>query len=97
MSTVKYIEEMKLHFRIFKKESRRIPMGETGEYNAWGYRKPGQSMEGYGTKISSDWMCEINKRNYRVYITQISNCGSLWITFKGQKYFFHDYDFHDAK
>ena len=48
----------------------------------------GQSVEGYGRKISTDRMVKINSRFYRVYATCFSNVASYWIMKKGQKLFF---------
>lgn len=49
----------------------------------------GQGADGYGTKIQSDYMVQMpdSKRWYRVYITQVSNAGSLWFVAGGIKYF----------
>jgi len=47
-------------------------------------RAPGQNAEGYGRKITSDMILKFkgDTREYRVYITQFSNCGTCWITYQ---------------
>jgi len=56
---------------------------------------PGQGVDGYGRKITSDWLVRFNgeKKTYRVYITQISNAGSAWIIRDRQKYHLRDMDY----
>lgn len=51
------------------------------------YRR-GQGVDGYGVKIQSDYKIQLPHSNrwYRVYITQVSNAGSLWVESKGVKY-----------
>lgn len=48
----------------------------------------GQGADGYGVKIQSDHMIRLphSRRWYRVYATQISNAGSLWVEAKGVRY-----------
>jgi len=50
---------------------------------------PGQGMNGYGSKISTDYMIRFKddkyKRLYRVYCCVFSNNGSLYIIKKGEK------------
>jgi hypothetical protein len=46
---------------------------------------------GYGAKIASHRMVRLpNGRKYRVYVTQISNAGSAWITLGGKKLYLRD-------
>lgn len=65
---------------------------------SWGYVWPGQSISGYGKKITTAYMVrpEGAKRFYRVYHTIYSNCGSMWITVKGQRYYLRDTSFDMA-
>jgi hypothetical protein len=42
-----------------------------------------QTATGYGKKITTPYKVPIGKRKYRVYLTQHSNAGTLWITYKG--------------
>ena len=50
----------------------------------WGNRYRGQSQSGYGQKITTDYMVEINSTLYRVYATCWSNAASHWIRCKGE-------------
>jgi len=56
---------------------------------------PGQSKDGYGRKIASDWVVRFahEKKEYRVYITQISNSGSVWIIKNRLKYHLREIDY----
>lgn len=48
---------------------------------------PGQSQDGYGSKIITDRMVKFHgeKRQYRVYATCFSNVASNWIVKNGKK------------
>jgi len=46
---------------------------------------PGQSEDGYGSKITTDTMVRLDNRLYRVYATCYSNVASHWIIKGGQK------------
>ena len=50
---------------------------------------PGQSATGYGGKIATDMVVRIpaDMKVRRVYCTIWSNCGSYWVTVKGEKLF----------
>ena len=56
---------------------------------------PGQGQDGYGRKISSDYMAFFNNRWHRVYCCCISNSGSLYVPIKGKWHFIRDYDVPD--
>lgn len=56
---------------------------------------PGQDQDGYGRKISTDYMVQHLGRQYRVYCTQISNAGSCWITIRGRRLHIGDFDIPD--
>lgn len=45
-----------------------------------------QTASGYGSKLTTRYMLPIGKRLYRVYCTQYSNAGTLWIKYKGVKF-----------
>jgi hypothetical protein len=62
--------------------------------------KPGmlhQPATGYGRKLATDYVIRLDGKGpwRRVYCTQISNAGSLWITFEKGKLFLHDWDLKD--
>lgn len=59
-----------------------------------GWRR-GQNSDGYGTKISTDWILifEEDNRRRRVYATCYSNVASYWIIYKGNKLYLHEYEF----
>lgn len=44
-----------------------------------------QTASGYGRKLTTSNCVYLRGRKHRVYVTQISNAGSTWITFEGQK------------
>lgn len=66
---------------------------------AWGYFWPGQSMAGYGKKITTEYMIKPEgvKRFYRVYATCYGNCSSLWVASGGHRYCLHDTAFDMAR
>ena len=53
---------------------------------------PGQQADGYGRKISTDWMvrCDDGMRLFRVYCICFSNSGSLYIKRGGDAYYLRD-------
>jgi hypothetical protein len=53
---------------------------------------PGQSEDGYGSKIVTDHQVLIDNVWYRVYATCYSNVASHWVIVRGRKLFLHDYD-----
>ena len=62
--------------------------------NAWGSFYPGQGMDGYGAKITTDKLLyfpyadnngKYDRRKYRVYATCFSNVASHWIIKNGKK------------
>jgi len=63
----------------------------------WGILQhaPGQGADGYGKKITTDYMVRIGKMAYRVYATCFSNCASHWIVVKGKTYHVGDFDIPD--
>jgi hypothetical protein len=72
-NTMIYAE--RLHFPVKARET------------AWGRFLPGQSLTGYGSKITTDYKVEYEGRLYRVYATCFSNAASHWILVKGEKIF----------
>ncbi len=66
---------------------------------AWGTWYPGQSLEGYGAKIVTDYMVKVpalSNRPLRVYATCFSNCASHWVLVKGEKYHLSDFDIPES-
>ena len=53
---------------------------------------PGQGADGYGRKITTDYVAQINGRTYRVYAICFSNAASHYVTYKGEKLFLKDSD-----
>jgi hypothetical protein len=47
---------------------------------------PGQNEEGYGSKITTDKVLELEGRTYRIYATCFGNAPSLFIMKNGRKY-----------
>ncbi len=73
-------------------EVKEVPVPRRGEF---GYL-PGQDADGYGKKISTDYMIRFRdggKKWYRVYITQYSNAGTAWIEREGKQYVVRDGEF----
>jgi hypothetical protein len=58
-----------------------------GRETAWGRFLPGQGLDGYGSKITTDYKIDHNGRTYRVYATCYSNAASHWILYEGAKIF----------
>lgn len=56
---------------------------------------PGQGPDGYGRKISTDYMAIVNNKKMRVYCCCISNSGSLYVEIKGEWYFVREGDISD--
>lgn len=88
MSSVKYIEGPISLTRSTPKGVRRT---------AWGTYYPGQNMEGYGSKITTDYILTYKGRKYRVYATCFSNAASYWVTVKGEKTHLPPFDQSDIK
>ena len=44
-----------------------------------------QTALGYGGKLTTRWMIHFEGRLRRVYVTQFSNAGSAWFTYKGEQ------------
>jgi hypothetical protein len=65
--------------------------------NAWGVRYPGQGADGYGKKITTRYIVRIGNRWYRVYCTQISNAGSMWINYRDGRRYLMDAEFSKVK
>jgi hypothetical protein len=57
---------------------------------------PGQSADGYGSKIQSDYMVTVLGRKYRVYIRQYSNVGSAYVRMATGDYYVRDRDIPDT-
>ena len=74
---------------IYKPVPRRGP--------SWMPILPGQGADGYGSKITTDWVVVFNgdtrKIKHRVYATCYSNAASHWIMVEKQKYHLMDGDF----
>lgn len=53
----------------------------------WGLYLPGQNVDGYGSKITTDLMLQFTgeKKRYRIYATCFANAASHWIIWKGEK------------
>lgn len=77
-STIRYAEDVVGGFKLFRREVSR--------HGGILQLAPGQSQEGYGSKISTDYVLQFygEARKYRVYCTCYSNSGSLWITHEGR-------------
>lgn len=45
----------------------------------------GRNVDGYGSKIPTDSWVKVENRWRRVYVTIWSNCGTPWITIKGER------------
>ena len=77
LSDIKYAAGYKMVSEPVEKKS----MG------GWGERAPGQNEEGYGSKITTDWVVMFpgSSRKYRVYATCWSNAASHWILKDRQK------------
>jgi len=58
-----------------------------GKVTAWGRFLPGQGMDGYGSKITTDHQIEHGGKKYRVFATCFSNVASNWVLIKGEKFF----------
>jgi len=56
---------------------------------------PGQGKDGYGSKITTDYECRVGNKWHRVYLIQISNAGSHYVTVGGQRYYVRDSDIPD--
>lgn len=57
---------------------------------------PGQNEDGYGSKISTDYLVQLNKRQYRVYAVCFSNVASHYIIKGGKKLYLRDGEFEEA-
>ncbi len=53
---------------------------------------PGQGSDGYGMKISTDYLAKVNNKTYRVYATCISNLSSCWVQVAGEQLFLRSTD-----
>lgn len=51
-----------------------------------------RTRSGYGSKLPTDIMLQLNKRWYRVYVMIYSNAGSAYILQKGEKVLLGSYD-----
>ncbi len=60
--------------------------------SSWNRMAPGQGADGYGTKISTDYMVVIDKIKYRVYACCVSNVASHYILVKKEAYYIDDFD-----
>jgi hypothetical protein len=71
--TVEYAEDKVGGFKLFRR-----PVPREGLLQL----APGQSQEGYGSKITTDFVLQFygEAKKHRVYCTCWSNAGSLWIT-----------------
>ena len=56
---------------------------------------PGQGEDGYGLKITTEFECRVNDNKWRpIYLTLVSNIGSLWVIINKQKYWVDDIPDH---
>ena len=55
--------------------------------SAWGVRLPGQGLDGYGSKITTEYKIRYEGRMHRIYATCHSNVASEWIVKGGKKLF----------
>ena len=46
---------------------------------------PGQDQDGYGQKITTDWVVNYKGKMRRVYCTQVSNAGTCWFLHEGKQ------------
>jgi hypothetical protein len=53
---------------------------------------PNRSRTGYGSKIPTSWMLEIDGRWHRVYVVVYSNSGSAYVTVRGKDLYLGSYD-----
>ena len=88
MSTVVYVQGPLNLTRSTPKAARRT---------AWGTYYPGQGMDGYGSKITTDYILTYQGRKYRVYSTCFSNAASYWVTITGIKTYLPSFDQSDVK
>ena len=56
---------------------------------------PGQGSDGYGRKISTDYMARINNRWHRVYCVCYSNSGSLYVILRSGRFYIRDFDMQE--
>lgn len=47
--------------------------------DGWGSSYPGQRADGYGRKISTDYVARYGGRTRRVYVCQFSNAGTAYV------------------
>ena len=80
---VSYLDELSLPYNIIYSPVERVGM----------FCLPGQGVDGYGDKITTDRMVKIGGRKLRVYCTQWSNVSSCWVTFRGSKYYLRATDY----
>jgi len=61
-------------------------------------RNDGRQADGYGMKIATRRVLRLDGKGpwRRVYCTVFSNSGSLWIMFRGEKLFLHDWDLSEG-
>jgi hypothetical protein len=84
----------KAEFELGRRPARRIGMMQLA---------PGQRADGYGRKISTDYMLrfEGEKRWRRVYCVQFSNCGTCYVVVQGERLYLEPWvfdwaDVHDV-
>lgn len=51
-----------------------------------GHPNAGRDAQGYGRRIPTDWMVQMNRRSYRVYCCCFSNSGTTYISTKDHKF-----------
>lgn len=57
---------------------------------------PGQGADGYGKKISTDYVAHFDGREHRVYCICFSNSGSLYVLVKKEMFFVRDFDIPES-
>ncbi len=62
-----------------------------------GDQRPGQNAEGYGDKITTDYMAVVKNKRYRVYAICWSNASSYYVIIENKKLFVSDFDVKDSE
>lgn len=86
MSDVRYLTDVFEGVQFIRKDVPRFGMMQQAR---------GQGADGYGKKISTDYMAILNGRKYRVYAVCFSNAASHYVTIKKESYYLRDFDIPD--
>lgn len=87
VSPVSYLLDHHPKVKFFRKD---VPRRGSLQY------APGQDVNGYGKRISTDYMAVVNNRNMRVYCCCFSNAASFYVEIKGKCYYLREGDIPDA-